>query len=705
MTVAVAVAKAGPYPGNDSASSFAFGFKVFADTDIRVVETLISTGAETDLTLNTHYTVALNLDQDNDPGGSITYKVGGVATALPSTKKLTIVSAFKFEQPTDIPNGGRFLAQIVENALDRVTALAKQLKVDVDRAVKVDVSSGTDPDDLLDEIAADVVAAATSATAAQTAQTNAQTAQTNAETAQGLAEAAQAAAEAAQAAAQAAAGATMWNDVSFKTAADSPITVNLSDYGKMFAVDCTAGAVTINLPTIAGLDLSLPWVVGIKKTDASANAITVARGGTDTIDGGTSKSIGSAGAAVVFIPDTDTSPDEWTTAEFGAVAGNLTDETFTAGVEFTAGSSTTLTLSKGYGSEPNITVHFDAAFQGADTYSLSGLTLTFSSAIPVGVSKVYVKGGTTLSIGTPADSTVSTVKLVDEAVTSAKIEDTLLAGINDFRLTLTSGLPVTTADVTASNTVYCTPYVGRRIAIFDGTRWNLHTSAEISLALSGLTSGKPYDVFCYNNAGTPTLELLVWTNDTTRATALTYQDGVLVASGAATRRYLGTFYTTSATTTEDSAANRYLYNYYNRVRRSMVRKESTASWTYTTAAWRQANGSTSNQLNFIQGVAEDSVSARVLAQYYNGSASHFSVGVGLDSTTTPSGLNGQIYEQTGTGTIGTADYEGIPAAGRHYLAWLEISQASGTGTWFGATSSTTGGSLPAQSGIEGGVMG
>lgn len=166
MTVAAAAAKAGPYTGNDVTSSFAFSFKVFADADIRVVETLISTSVETDLVLNTNYTVARNVDQDASPGGTITYKVGGVTTALPSTKKLTIVGDFDYEQPTDIPNGGPFLASVIETAFDRVTMLIKQVKERVDRAVTVDVSSDTDPDALIASLEASEAAAAASAVAA-----------------------------------------------------------------------------------------------------------------------------------------------------------------------------------------------------------------------------------------------------------------------------------------------------------------------------------------------------------------------------------------------------------------------------------------------------------------------------------------------------------------------------------------------------------
>lgn len=261
--------------------------------------------------------------------------------------------------------------------------------------------------------------------------------------------------------------------------------------------------------------------------------------------------------------------------------------------------------------------------------------------------------------------------------------------INDFRLTLTTAVPVTTADVTGATTVYCTPYKGNRIALYDGALWNIRTTAEFSLALGTLTSGKPYDVFCYDNAGVPTLEFLVWTNDTTRATALVYQDGVLSKTGALTRRYMGTFYTTATTTTEDSAAKRYLWNYYNRVVRPMKRMESTVSWTYTNATFRQANGSTSNQLNMVIGVSEDAVSAQLMASGDSSDAGafrDFAAAIGLDSTTVAE------VPRSGTGFTARSDFPGnativwtgLIAAGKHAIVWLESSEVSGIFTWYSA---------------------
>jgi len=95
------------------------------------------------------------------------------------------------------------------------------------------------------------------------------------------------------------------------------------------------------------------------------------------------------------------------------------------------------------------------------------------------------------------------------------------------RLTLQSGVPVSVSGQSAKATVYFTPYCGDRISLYDGSYWKLFTFTEKSVAVPA-TTVTPFDVFMYDNAGTLTLEALSWTNDTTRATALVLQNGVLV---------------------------------------------------------------------------------------------------------------------------------------------------------------------------------
>src|SRR6185436_20201338 len=133
------------------------------------------------------------------------------------------------------------------------------------------------------------------------------------------------------------------------------------------------------------------------------------------------------------------------------------------------------------------------------------------------------------------------------AVTLARLSD--VGGNNpstcEGRLTLTTGVPVTTSDVTAAPTLYFTPYMGSRVGTYSGSAWSVSTFTEKSITLASLTASLPYDVFIVDS--TLALELLAWTNTTTRATALTLQDGIEVKSGATTRRYLGTICITAST--------------------------------------------------------------------------------------------------------------------------------------------------------------
>jgi len=93
-------------------------------------------------------------------------------------------------------------------------------------------------------------------------------------------------------------------------------------------------------------------------------------------------------------------------------AGNLTSEgPFVAGVNFTPGTTTSLTLSQAYGSPANVQVHFDGTYQGTDQYSLNGNQITFTAPIPGGVNKVYIVGGTTLSLYVPPNRSVNDAQL------------------------------------------------------------------------------------------------------------------------------------------------------------------------------------------------------------------------------------------------------------------------------------------------------
>lgn len=258
--------------------------------------------------------------------------------------------------------------------------------------------------------------------------------------------------------------------------------------------------------------------------------------------------------------------------------------------------------------------------------------------------------------------------------------------LSNGRLTLTSGVPVTTTDVTAAATLYWALYKGNRITLYDGADWVEFALTQQSIAVPA-TTNTMYDVFMDYNSGTPQLALTAWTNDTTRATALTTQDGVYVKTGALTQRYLGSFRTTgSSGQTEDSLAKRYVWNYYNRVLRPMKVTDPANSWPWSTASFHQANANAANQLDFVVGIAEDMIHVHATGQASTSTATSriTFTGIGINSTSVNSASVMNLATSTNVTSFPSfAIYEGVPVVGRTYMPWLEYGGGADVQTWLG----------------------
>jgi hypothetical protein len=280
---------------------------------------------------------------------------------------------------------------------------------------------------------------------------------------------------------------------------------------------------------------------------------------------------------------------------------------------------------------------------------------------------------------------------VGKKMTVSNLQTNLVGNIAllfDARLTLETGVSASTTDQTAKTTLYLTPYKGNRIAVYSGTAWSiLALAADISITLAGLTAALPYDVYVYSNAGTLTLELTAWTNTTTRATALTTQDGIYVKTGAATRRYVGTICIAATGQCEDSVAKRFVWNYYNRLPRKLYVTDATASWTYQTATWRSANNSTANRVEVVIGVSDEPINIRVLVSATQTNAAYRAAGIGLDKTNNNDAE--ASYFSNAIGSCGlSSTYYGWCGIGYHYFQWTEIGEAAGTCTWYSAVIDT-----------------
>lgn len=282
---------------------------------------------------------------------------------------------------------------------------------------------------------------------------------------------------------------------------------------------------------------------------------------------------------------------------------------------------------------------------------------------------------------------------VAATVTSRRAEN-FSESLCEGRLTLTSGTAVTTSDVTAATTVYFTPYQGNQIFLYSGTAWQMVTFSEVSVAVPA-TMTTPFDIFGYNNSGSLALETANWTDDSTRATALTLQNGIYVKTGAATRRYLGTARTTGVSgETEDSLSSRLLWNYCNRVKRSIEVKEATGSWTYTTNTWRSANNSNSNRIQWVVGLAGSLVNLKLHGSGRADTLDDMAISIGSDSTSARNANVLGMYGSYGNDNdmYMMASLDTYPTAGFHYYQWLEISTKGGGGTvtFYGTTHGISG---------------
>jgi hypothetical protein len=260
------------------------------------------------------------------------------------------------------------------------------------------------------------------------------------------------------------------------------------------------------------------------------------------------------------------------------------------------------------------------------------------------------------------------------------------------RLTLLSGTPVTTSDyaTTDATTLYLTSYMGDEIGLHDGstdttawTTYSLSNEPHIHLdATTDYTSSDNFDIWAY-----PTTDSVVelastkWTNDTTRATALTTVAGAYCKTAATNYRYIGTIRMLAEGQTEDSVLRRFVWNYYNRTQRYLFLYNATGH-SYNVGTWRKWNASdASNILLSVIGVAEDGLiltsttkgstganticwvngaEFQPIAQYVNSSTSLISAGIA-----------GQFFPISGLNTIQMYEY----GDGSSVFTWMNISSS------------------------------
>lgn len=284
-------------------------------------------------------------------------------------------------------------------------------------------------------------------------------------------------------------------------------------------------------------------------------------------------------------------------------------------------------------------------------------------------------------------------------------------------LTPTSGVPIIPGDVAGATSIFYTPYKGNLIPIYGGTQFATFSFAELPLALSAGSqlASSIYDVFVFLNAGVVTIAFgPPWTSGSTGGSVtpgscargqgalssqLTRINGILVnlasipaannggstfVIGANLGTYVGSLFV-DATNGQASFTRTWggngagglrkwaLWNAYNRVPIILQGGDGTASWTYAgSGVWRQSNAAVANQLQLFSGLSEEEA-AIDFRQTVNASTNGCQIGIGMNSTTVPSGYTYLTNNSSGAGpSLSSAVFINPPFLGVNNANMIEL---------------------------------
>lgn len=213
---------------------------------------------------------------------------------------------------------------------------------------------------------------------------------------------------------------------------------------------------------------------------------------------------------------------------------------------------------------------------------------------------------------------------------------------------------------------------------------------DVSIDISFAEAGKNYDLFL-----TPQRTLVAgpaWLTNTVRDMAVVAAGDKLVngapigslAAGAG--ELIGGFRAHASGQTRSTLQSRLVWSMYSPTILPVCRTDPADSWVWSSASWRQANGSALNQIEVFNGVSGRMVKVDATGYMINGSGTVFSgfTGIGIDTSATDSA---QVKRPGAAGNVfpilpSAAAYTGYLGLGYHELRWLERGNG-GSQTWYG----------------------
>lgn len=385
--------------GDGTLTTFIYPFAIFKDEDMEVYldDTLQVEG----------YSVT---GAGNSEGGNVVFDL-----APASGVTVTLRRRLDIERLSDFAEGGAFHADVINQELDYLVAVTQQNNDDLLRSVTLhpaDADASLQLPSKTDRANATLTFDANGTPAVGPNITEIANAQANADataTASITAVAAQVAAEQARDDAQAAAAGLTNEMVEEVTFADGNITPIKNTF---YNVDTSGGSVTFLMPSI---DVEKePYRIVVRKKTGDANSVILQPDGADTFNDLATDYVLDNKSTVAVRADDLVGTDNWIVSELGGKLANPLVDELVGGVDFTAGTSTSVTASQNIQNVDTLVVFMNGvALKPSDISDVSGAVITFAAAIPTGVDTIVVRHIETVEIGTPADNSVSMAKLAN----------------------------------------------------------------------------------------------------------------------------------------------------------------------------------------------------------------------------------------------------------------------------------------------------
>ena len=235
--------------------------------------------------------------------------------------------------------------------------------------------------------------------------------------------------------------------------------------------------------TVSGGQVSIGQAVASSDSPTFAN-MTLSGTGSIKVPSGTTAQRDATPANGMFRYNSEDAQFEgYADGAWGAIAGGGSGS-FSTDIFAGDGSTVNFTVTSSVSDENNLMVFIDGVFQAQNSYSVSGTTLTFSTA-PANGRVITVYHAKAVSIGTPSDNSVGITQLDVSDGTNGQVLTTDGAGTLSF-----STVSGTTINNNADNRIItgsgtANTLNGESTLTFDGSNLNLNTTSPTLTIESG----------------------------------------------------------------------------------------------------------------------------------------------------------------------------------------------------------------------------